>query len=240
MPELCQERASGGASRMTAARTETAARRLSSSASMPSSAPRSPFIGMRRVARLARCAAYMDCALIMWRSVVSQFHSRSGIGAAQSRVASGVRKSNTMSRVVTTSPTSITSAIWLRDGADDLCAQAGKCRQVRAALGLEPIHERPALVGATLPLVELARLEDLRVVDTRKRHRDLVSEVRIPLPLDGAFGDGLHDCARVRDGYLLAALIVVGAADASGVEQVDLEVAAVHELQESIPLLLMS
>ena len=73
-----------------------------------------------------------------------------------------------------------------------------------------------------------------------QRHGDLVAEIRIGLPLDGALGDRLDDGARVRNRHLLAALVLVLAADAAGVEQVDLEVAAVHELQEAISLLLVT
>src|SRR5438309_10868301 len=84
-----------------------------------------------------------------------------------------------------------------RNCVDDLAAQAREALQVRAPFGLEPLHDAAVLVGAALPRVELAGLEDLLVVDARHRAGDLVAEVVVAVPLDGSLGDRLDHRARV-------------------------------------------
>src|SRR5450631_4081600 len=169
MPELCQERASGGASRITAARTEMCASRLSSSPSTSSPGSTSRHTASRRVDRLARCAAYQSCVLIKWRSVSSQFHSRSGTGACHPRPRNGRRNPSTRSRVARTSSAVTTSLVsGSRDGVDDLLVEAGERRQVCASLCLESFDESEVLLHAALALIEPSGLQDLRVVDARK------------------------------------------------------------------------
>ena|ERR1022692_1878356 len=169
MPELCQERASGGASRMTAASTEMCASRLSRSPSTSSLGSTSRHTASRRVDRLARCAAYQSCVLIKWRSVSSQFQSRSGTGACQARPRSGRRNPSTRSRVARTSSAVTVSVLSAsRDGVDDLLVEAGERRQVCAPLCLESFDQPAVLLRAALALIELSGLQDLRVVDAGK------------------------------------------------------------------------
>src|SRR5437879_5182688 len=88
---------------------------------------------------------------------------------------------------------------------DDLGPQSRKALQVGAPLGLETLHDPGVFIAATLALVELAWLQDLRVIDAGNRHGHLVREVGIGLPFDGALGDRLNQRAGVRDGHLPAA-----------------------------------
>src|SRR6185436_19556431 len=53
----------------------------------------------------------------------------------------------------------------LRDGGDDLVAEAREALQELGPLGLEALDQGPVLVSAALLLVQTARLQDLRLVD---------------------------------------------------------------------------
>src|SRR5690349_7951816 len=120
----------------------------------------------------------------------------------------------------TTSPR---SERYLRDGVDDLVAQAREAPQEIGALALEALDHAAVLVGTTLILVQPSWLKDLRLVDPRHRGGDEVAEVGILLPLDRALGDALDDRRRVLDPHLPRALVVLRPADAAGVHHVDLE-----------------
>src|SRR4029077_18548876 len=99
----------------------------------------------------------------------------------------------------------------LRDGGDELVAEAREAPQELGPLGLEALDQGPVLVSAALLLVQTARLQDLWLVDPRHRGRDEVAEVRIAFPLDRALGDALHDRGGVLDPHLAGALVAFGA-----------------------------
>ena len=67
----------------------------------------------------------------------------------------------------------------------------------------------------------------------------MVAEVGVALPLDRALGDPLDDRRRVLDPHLLRALVVLGAADAPGVQHEDLERVLREQLEEAVALLLV-
>src|SRR6202047_4976209 len=123
------------------------------------------------------------------------------------------------------------------DGVDDFGMKAGEFLEVLAALLLEAFHDRRVLIAASLPLIQLAWLQDLGIVDTRDGARHLIAEIRICLPLNRAFGDRLHDGAGVGDGHLLAAVVAIRASDAAGVEQIHPETARNEPHQGAVALL---
>src|SRR5262249_37288263 len=136
-----------------------------------------------------------------------------------------------------------TDSRWKRDrllvdGVDDLGREARELREKLGARVLEPRDARVALLLATRGGVEPLGLEDFDVlgVDARHRRRDQVPEVRILGPLDRPLGDALHDRRRVLDPDLLRALVLLGAADAPGVHQIDLERVLLEQLEEAVAL----
>ena len=92
------------------------------------------------------------------------------------------------------------------------------------------------LLGPALTLVETARLEQLDVVDPRHRLGHQVAEVLVLGERDAALGDPLHAGRRVRDLQLLGTVVVVLAADATGVQQVRLDRMRREQLQDAIAL----
>src|SRR5436190_11000864 len=124
----------------------------------------------------------------------------------------------------------------LADGRDDLVRQAREAGQELGALALQPLDVRVVLVHASRALVQLARLEHLVVVDARYRGGYEVPEIRVALPLDRSVCDALDDRRRVLDADLLRALVVVTAADASGVQEIHLERMLLEQLEEAIAL----
>ena len=79
-------------------------------------------------------------------------------------------------------------------------------------------------------------MSDVFLVDARHRCGDHVAEVGILAPLDRPLGDALHDRGRVLDPHLLRALVLLGAADAAGVHQIDLERMLLEQLEEAVAL----
>src|SRR5690606_13020044 len=88
-------------------------------------------------------------------------------------------------------------------GLADTRVERGEPREVLRPLRLEPLDQRAVLVAAALPLVELARLEQLRIVEAREVLRDEVAEVGVLGPGDVAGDDAALDGRRVRDPDLL-------------------------------------
>src|SRR4029453_6446899 len=84
------------------------------------------------------------------------------------------------------------------DRLDDGLVQAGELGQVLGPLGLQALDMAPVLVAAALALVQPAGLEQLGVVDAGDLGGDLVAEVGVVVPADGALGDGPDDGRGVR------------------------------------------
>src|SRR5687768_4374226 len=80
-----------------------------------------------------------------------------------------------------------------RDGSRDLLIEAGERREERRTLLLQALDGRVVLVSAPLTFVELARREELFVIDAGNARRDLVTEVRVAFPRDRSVGDRLDD-----------------------------------------------
>src|SRR6476619_7193883 len=152
-------------------------------------------------------------------------------------VVSNVRATRCTSSLTETSATRRTLD-HLPHGLDDLGRQAGEGLEVCGPLGLEAGDAVGVLGLAPLRRVEPARLEDVDVgvVDPRDPPGDAVAEVGIGLPLDRPLGDPLHDGRGVRDQHLLGALVAVAAADAAGVQDVDVDRVQREQLEEAIPL----
>src|SRR5437867_942306 len=135
------------------------------------------------------------------------------------------------------------SVAWrprLFDGGQDLRIEARVAAQELDPLRLQPGNAAGVLLGAPGSLVEASRLEQLHVLDTWKGRCDEIAEVRVTLPGDRPLGDRLDDRPRVLDRDLFRARVALRASDAPGVEQEDVEVAALHQVEEAIGLLLVA
>src|SRR5260370_8896042 len=119
----------------------------------------------------------------------------------------------------------------LADGLDDGLVETGERSQVLAAFPLEPGYHGLVLRHPPLALVQQARLEDLGVVDTWDRRRNLVAQAGIYPPGDGVFDDGLPDRGRMRNLDLLRSVVLVAAADPPGVDHEHLQFVAFEQLE---------
>ena len=117
----------------------------------------------------------------------------------------------------------------------------GNWRRYSARSAFSLATRSRVLVRAAGRLVQPPRLQDVEVggVDARHAGRDLVAEVGVGLPLDGALGDRLDDRRGVRDQHLLRALYVVLPAHPAGVHDVDLDRVALEQLQEAVALVVV-
>src|SRR5215475_13787550 len=77
------------------------------------------------------------------------------------------------------------------DGLDDRVVESCERGEVLRALLLDPRDHGVVFIQAALPLVELAWLQDLGVVDARQGFGDFVAEVLVGLPFDAVLDDGL-------------------------------------------------
>src|SRR5437588_6077208 len=124
----------------------------------------------------------------------------------------------------------------LSDGCDDLVREAGEVVEELGTLALQPRDVIQVLVETTGPLVQLARLQDLCVIDAGDGGSDEVTEVGVALPFDRSFGNPLHDRGGMLDPHFLRALVLVRSSDAAGVEQEHLQRMLVEQFEEAVAL----
>src|SRR5689334_8319750 len=79
------------------------------------------------------------------------------------------------------------------DRLDDGLVEAGERQQVFPALILDPLDHGLVFGRAALAVIQLARLQDLLVVDAGQQLGNLVPEIRVGLPPDRVLDDGLDD-----------------------------------------------